>query len=74
MSKKEKRRKPRHDPSGEGGGGSGGVMRSMRGGFKGMVGQGSRGQARTPARKAWDVLFWILILALLGLFAYRRFR
>jgi hypothetical protein len=73
MSRKEKRRKPRHDPSGEGGGG-GGVMRSMRGGFKGMVGQGSSGRVRTPARKAWDVLFWILILALLGFFAYRRFR
>ncbi len=72
MSKKEKRRNPRHDPSGEGGG-RGGVMRSMRGGFKGMVGQGGR-KARTPAQKTWDVLFWVLILALIGLFAYRRFR
>lgn len=73
MSKKDKRRKPRHDSSGEGGGG-GGLMRSMRGGFKGMVGQGAGRKERTPAQKAWDVLFWVLLVALVALFAYRRFR
>ncbi len=74
MSKKDKRRKPRHDSSGEGGGGGGGLMRSMRGGFKGMVGQGSGRKARTAVQKAWDVLFWVLILAIVAFFAYRRFR
>jgi hypothetical protein len=72
MSKHDKKRKRQHDPSGEGGGG--GVMRSMRGGFKGVVGQGGGKKARTPVQKAWDIAFWVLIVGLLGLFAYRRFR
>jgi apolipoprotein N-acyltransferase len=46
----------------------------MRGGFKGMVGQGPGRRARTPMQRIWDALFWIVILALLGFFAYRRFR
>ncbi len=71
MSKSAKKRSGRHDPSGEG---RGGVMSSMRGGFKGMVGQGTGRRARTPMQKIWDALFWVVILALLGFFAYRRFR
>jgi len=73
MSKKDKKRNRQHDSSGDGGGG-GGVMRSMRGGFKGVVGQGGEKKARRPIQKAWDIVFWVLIIALLGLFAYRRFR
>jgi hypothetical protein len=72
MSKSAKKRDRGHDPSGEGRGG--GTLSSMRGGFKGMVGQGPGRRARTPMQKIWDALFWIVILALLGFFAYRRFR
>jgi hypothetical protein len=71
MSKKDKKRKQKRQESDEYTGG-GGLLTSMRGGFKSMAGQGGKDAGRrTGLKKAWDVVFWIVIAALAGLAFYR---
>lgn len=52
---------------------SGGVMSSLRGGFK-RVAAGERKGSRTPLQRAFDIAFWVLVLAAVLFFAVRRFQ
>jgi hypothetical protein len=50
-----------------------GVMSSLRGGFQSVAGVGKKQtRHKTRLQKTWDVLFWILIIAGLIWFLYRR--
>ncbi|GEM_PF-5436968 len=48
-----------------------GIFSSMRGGMKGLVGQG--GSKKKKPTTFWDVLFWILIIVFAAWVAYRQF-
>lgn len=66
--------KPRHKPRGGGGrassGGGGGMLSGIRRGTKSIAGTG--GGKKKPM-SFWDVLFWILAVAAVIFFVYRRF-
>lgn len=49
-----------------------GVMSSLRGGFQSVAGVGKKTRRKTRLQKTWDILFWILIIAGLIWFLYRR--
>jgi hypothetical protein len=72
MSKKDKKRKKKRQDSDDYSGG-GGLLTSMRGGFKNIAGTGG-GKASAPKtglKRAWDIIFWIIIAALACLAFYR---
>lgn len=60
-----KRKKKRS--KGGGGGSRSGAMSGLRGGLKGMVGQGPRRKESSLSK----VLSWILLAAAIGVLAYR---
>jgi len=71
MSKKDKKRKKKSQESDEYTGG-GGLLTSMRGGFKNIAGQGGKGSGpKSGLKRVWDIVFWIVIAALVGLVFYR---
>jgi hypothetical protein len=73
MGKRDRKKKRQQQRPSEGSGG-GGVLTSLRGGFKKVAAGGGKTGPRTPMQRVWDVVFWVVILALLAFFAYRRFR
>jgi len=72
MSKRDKKRKQKQHHDSGGASSGGGVMSSLRGGFQNMAGGKAKGP-RTPAQKAWDILFWVLLVAAIAFFFSRRF-
>jgi hypothetical protein len=64
MGTKRKKKKRR---GGSGGGSRGGAMSGLRGGFKGVVGQGPRRKESSLSK----VLSWALLAAAIGVLAYR---
>ncbi len=73
MAKKDKKRKQQQRNGGEDEyQGSGGLLMSMRGGIKNVAGTGGASGPRTGLKRVGDILFWVMIVALLAL-AFSRF-
>jgi len=50
---------------------SGGLLTSMRGGIKNIAGTSGKAAVRTPLQRVGDIVFWVVILAMLALVFYR---
>jgi hypothetical protein len=71
MSQRNKKRR-KQQRSEESETSSSGLMGSLRGGMKRAAGAGPA-KRRTPAQRALDIVFWLLIIAALVFFVARRF-
>lgn len=75
MAKQRSKRKKKSGTSGSSSAGessSGGVMMSLRGGFK-SVATGKDKKTKSTAGKAWDIIFWVLLVVAVLFFAARKF-
>jgi hypothetical protein len=69
MSRKGKRSTKRPSAEEES---AGGTMMAFRRGFQNLAGTGQKKGPKSTAQKAWDIVFWLLIIAAAGYFLFGR--